>query len=338
MKNVVKKQHGFTLLELVVVVAVMGLIASLATEFVVQDSNQERYEKTAAKVKTIREALIGQPNLSSNGEVQVSGFIADTGVLPSSLLELMLGEYCTNPEFLRNETACSNAGATWKNIEGWKGPYLVDYNLATGTFDRGTTTTSDDIDVEYPVYRDAWGNNSQAWAEVTDSSDTKLEDDIFNSGWRFNDDSGNLIVVSAGLDGMRNPANYTTMEANTSQQSAYVGSNTFEKDYPRAVYVGSSEPYSFVEHIFVYSYMYKAAVQPTVELSVFNDGADSDLCARVKRIGNGSSQFVSETPVTVSAGSSAVLTVSFEDVLHGSYIADVFKTVSGCSTETDITD
>ncbi|WP_415892324.1 prepilin-type N-terminal cleavage/methylation domain-containing protein [Neptuniibacter sp. PT8_73] len=337
MKNVVNKQHGFTLLELVVVVAVMGLIASLATEFVVQDSNQERYNSTRTKVKSIRDAIVGQPNLSSNGEVQVSGFIADTGRLPNSLLELLMGEYCPDPQKLHDQAAC---GASWEVIEGWKGPYLVDYHLVEGAFDQGTSTTSDDVEVQYPVYRDAWGNTSQAWSEATDSSDTKLEEDIRNSGWRFNVDSGDISVISAGLDNMRNPASYSsTITANASQQSAYANQIDFEKDYPNAIYVGTSAPYTMVESVLVHKYMYESALSNiTVNLNVQNTGTapSVELCARSTRNGNSSDTTSSSFSTTISG--SGTLSVDFPAAMHGSYVVDVFSPGANCNDPIELTD
>lgn len=98
MKNVVNKQHGFTLLELVVVVAVMGLIASLATEFVVQDSNQKRYELTKSK-RTIARAAI-------------ASYYNDCNEFPDKLSRLL--------EVNKVAAGCDDGD------DDWKGPYILD--------------------------------------------------------------------------------------------------------------------------------------------------------------------------------------------------------------------
>lgn len=101
MKNVVKKQHGFTLLELVVVVAVLGLIASMATEFVAYETNQSRYDLTKERRNNIRSAM-----------VKYYGDCSDK--FPAQLKDLIVepASGCTAPE--------------------WKGPYIADVDFESG--------------------------------------------------------------------------------------------------------------------------------------------------------------------------------------------------------------
>lgn len=123
MKNVVNKQHGFTLLELVVVVAIMGLIASLATEYVVQDANQARYDLTKERRANIRTAL--------------ANYYDDCGAFPENLDWLVLKA---------KVDAVSNTKCGSTANENWAGPYIVDVDFENGN----------------PVYRDGWGNASAA--------------------------------------------------------------------------------------------------------------------------------------------------------------------------------
>lgn len=121
MKQDIKlKAQGFTLLELVVVVAVLGLIASLATEFMVEQTNQQRYEITKKKRNTIRTAM--------------HRYYADIGSFPSDLKQLVECSGCTN----------------------WKGPYLldVDFEENTAVYRDGWGTASGAVtaDVNYGWY------------------------------------------------------------------------------------------------------------------------------------------------------------------------------------------
>lgn len=100
------KQQGFTLLELVVVVAVMGLIASLATEFVVHESNQSRYDQTKERRAVIREAL--------------SNYYADCAEFPDSLNWLV-----SKSNLSANKCGASNAD--------WVGPYILNVDFDNGT-------------------------------------------------------------------------------------------------------------------------------------------------------------------------------------------------------------
>lgn len=106
MKNVVNKQHGFTLLELVVVVAVMGLIASLATEFVVHESNQARYDLTKERRGNIREAL--------------TEFYDDCAQFPANL------DWLVAKSNLDSSSDCGTANADWA------GPYILDVDFELG--------------------------------------------------------------------------------------------------------------------------------------------------------------------------------------------------------------
>jgi general secretion pathway protein G len=125
MKNIMKKQKGFTLLELVVVVAVMGLIASLATEFVAQNSNQNRHLETKHRISEIRSA--------------VTNYYRDCGRFPTSL-SLLLETSATASE-------CDDLGSNWA------GPYIFNVDYEHCKDDDGNDLAG------YPrlVYRDGWG-------------------------------------------------------------------------------------------------------------------------------------------------------------------------------------
>lgn len=105
MKNVLKKQHGFTLLELVVVVAVMGLIASMATEFVAYETNQTRYDLTKERRANIRTAL--------------SNYYDDCSEFPDKLNWLV-----SKSNLDSNRCGAGN--------DDWSGPYILDVDFDYG--------------------------------------------------------------------------------------------------------------------------------------------------------------------------------------------------------------
>lgn len=75
-----KKQSGFTLLELVLVMLIIGLVASTPLVFIDNQDNQLRYDETLDKMTLIERAVFEQ-NVYRNQPI-LSGFIIDNGVLP----------------------------------------------------------------------------------------------------------------------------------------------------------------------------------------------------------------------------------------------------------------
>jgi prepilin-type N-terminal cleavage/methylation domain-containing protein len=203
--NIKRKNAGFTLLELVVVVAVMGLISSMAMDVYTDNSNQKRYEATKSRLAEIKFAIIGDPMMRVGSQAVLSGFFKDMGRLPRNLKELTKNlttqSYPNNgiciTNYVADETKTSaSCSIGWvvqtDDVNKWKGPYL--HNLQ-----------SSDGDL---VFRDAWGNSGGA-----------------NYGWifSFNNDgatppipTGDLTVRSIGLN-----------------RKASTGSdNLFENNYP----------------------------------------------------------------------------------------------------------
>lgn len=163
MNSVVKKQHGFTLLELVVVVAVMGLIASLATEFVVQDSNQSRHEETKERISEIRSA--------------VTNYFSDCNSFPNDLTDLIDTD---------SVAARCNDGD-----DSWSGPYIFNVDYEHCKDSDGNNLTG------YPrlVYRDGWGTGFCEAAMIPGFANFgwNYESDGYDSAYP--------VLQSYGLDG-----------------------------------------------------------------------------------------------------------------------------------------
>lgn len=250
-----KQQSGFTLLELVVVVAVLGLIANLATEFVAQNTNQERFEATKARQAMIREAILGNPSATQNGEVQVSGYIADTGSPPRHLRQLISSDaYCPNPEsFDSDKTTCNTDAAGDSDLEwidspaGWSGPYIQGFELESTTYNSNP--------INFRTFRDGWGNTSSAWDLTSTTDNERIADDVLNFGWSYyvgentsegtgvdegkNENLNDIFVISAGLDGDMDPGSDSTEDrtgVSADFDTSYAALNVYERDFPRTEY------------------------------------------------------------------------------------------------------
>lgn len=188
---------GFTLLELLVVITLMGLVATAGLAMVNSLSERERtdipHDLTKSKLAQIRYAMIGDSSLSLNNSPMLSGYVADMGRLPVNINELI--ELGNQPAWAPIALSDVTPGATGEVWGGWRGPYL-------------TSMPEDAI----RTFRDGWGT----------TTDPAKPDDF---GWVVGlspvtvpacntvPDCTEITVQSLGADGL-------------------VGGNAFDADYP----------------------------------------------------------------------------------------------------------
>jgi prepilin-type N-terminal cleavage/methylation domain-containing protein len=99
----IRQQHGFTMIELVIVIVIIGILASVATIKMNQSVDTAMWDQTTKELDNLAHAITGNPALYSNGARTDFGFVGDNGVLPASLDCLV-----TNP-------------GGWST---WDGPYI----------------------------------------------------------------------------------------------------------------------------------------------------------------------------------------------------------------------
>jgi prepilin-type N-terminal cleavage/methylation domain-containing protein len=116
-----QRQRGLTLLELVVVLAIL---AALGTVMVTQTTNltsEARYEQTARTLEQLDAAVVGETGLRGpDGQRLIAGFVADIGRLPDSLDELW--EIGSLNAFAIDKSPAGDP--TLAVAGGWRGPYL----------------------------------------------------------------------------------------------------------------------------------------------------------------------------------------------------------------------
>lgn len=88
MKTIVNSR-GFTLIELITVILILGVVGTIATIKMNQSIETARYEQTKNELDHLAYAIVGNPELYSNGARTDFGFVGDNGVLPSSLDNLV---------------------------------------------------------------------------------------------------------------------------------------------------------------------------------------------------------------------------------------------------------
>ena len=121
-KQILTSNSGFTLIEVVLVIIIMGILVTTALNSIIQLSDTVKVEQTKKEMDILALAITGNPDLNNNGVRSDFGYVGDVGALPNSLSNLL-----TNP----------GSYATWK------GPY----------FDNEFSQITDDYN------KDAWDDN-----------------------------------------------------------------------------------------------------------------------------------------------------------------------------------
>ncbi|PKN13031.1 MAG: hypothetical protein CVU69_04855 [Deltaproteobacteria bacterium HGW-Deltaproteobacteria-4] len=96
-------RNGFTLIEIIVVMAIMSILAGVLTPIVYRVWDDQKVDETKARMAALKVAIAGDPELYQQGIRSDYGFVGDIGALPNMVDDLV-----------------SDSGI-WA---GWNGPYL----------------------------------------------------------------------------------------------------------------------------------------------------------------------------------------------------------------------
>jgi prepilin-type N-terminal cleavage/methylation domain-containing protein len=210
-------RRGFTLLELVIVVALLAAVAVAAVAVMDQVDDQSRFELTRARAQQVRDAVVG-PGGQLNGSPVVQGFVADMGRLPASLDELV--EPGSQPPFSSSVSLFSSPAAVWSSSfgAGWRGPYV------TGEFEN--VAPMEDTTARL-VLRDGWGNVA--------SGDVAASPDL-NFGWLWSASASSGITLTSlgSRQGTGWDAAATTWTIVASDYLVDVGSKTIRVTFTAA--------------------------------------------------------------------------------------------------------
>jgi prepilin-type N-terminal cleavage/methylation domain-containing protein len=104
-------QSGFTLIEVVIVIAIMAILAGAMAPMALRSLDGTRIDQTKTRVKATYEAIMGPEGN------QGTGFLGDVGRLPNNLTELVAQS---------GLPAYTEAGHVANVGMGWRGPYVTD--------------------------------------------------------------------------------------------------------------------------------------------------------------------------------------------------------------------
>lgn len=126
--SLIRLQAGFTLLELVLVLFLIGLLASAGLLFTENIESQQQYEETVERYERIRKAIIQSGERTINGRPELRGFAVDMGRLPYCLAELLYTKGRSGSDFVSpcDETVTMAGPAVSEQgiRSGWHGPYI----------------------------------------------------------------------------------------------------------------------------------------------------------------------------------------------------------------------
>ncbi len=81
----IRKNGGFTLVELAIVIVIVGIIAAVATKNMTSVIDTAKYEHTKKELDQLAYAIVGNPNVYANGTRTDFGYVGDIGALPVNL-------------------------------------------------------------------------------------------------------------------------------------------------------------------------------------------------------------------------------------------------------------
>ena len=104
-------RSGFTLIELVIIIVVLGIIAAVAVPRFTDIASSAKVAATKDEMNSLKKAIIGNPSAIGGGEYIDRGFEGDVGYAPSRLADL---------------TAKPDSVQVYDRLTrlGWNGPYI----------------------------------------------------------------------------------------------------------------------------------------------------------------------------------------------------------------------
>ena len=181
-----RRQAGLTLLELVVVLAILATLGTVMVTQTASLTEEARYEQTTRMLEALRDAVLGREMLAGDDPTAVPpGFVADVGRLPLAGPGLDLSELWDRESTGVPPTAFAvqtvGGDSDLRMACGWRGPY-VRRRIGTSDVRDGwgrDFDLLDDAGVAVDAATDSIGAVSFAGSGTGDVFDVVLDDALF---------------------------------------------------------------------------------------------------------------------------------------------------------------
>jgi len=130
----VKRKQGFTLMELLVVLLIIGILSTVALRTIDATRDRSLFDQTTKEMNQLVQAITGNPDMTYDGRRVDFGFFGDMEKLPGDLRDLVRnpGEPNWHGPYLRRAAAGDTAGYL---LDGWGHQYV--YIATEGTISSG---------------------------------------------------------------------------------------------------------------------------------------------------------------------------------------------------------
>ena len=120
-----RPEQGFTLIEVILVLVLIGIMAALAANIIANSLDRGRFDETWKEMNSIKMAIVGNPDLTNAGVRSDFAYVGDMGTIPTSITELL--EQGAQPAWSVYDTDLGTG-------TGWRGPYLDNKRDDSGTY------------------------------------------------------------------------------------------------------------------------------------------------------------------------------------------------------------
>ena len=135
--------RGYTLIELVVVLVIVGILASVALKSLKAVNDTARFEETRQELDNIAHAIAGDPCLISGGSRTDYGYVGDVGGLPLDLNALVAnpGGYTTwRGPYISDDFSTDGSSSEFKN-DAWGAAYSYTAGITVSSTGGGSPVT-----------------------------------------------------------------------------------------------------------------------------------------------------------------------------------------------------